>query len=90
MKISCNKLWKLLIDKGINRRELRCLSGISTTSITKMGKGENITTDVLIKICKALNCGVNDIMGTVDVIHDTTRKDCKKMRLFCSPISGIK
>lgn len=53
---SYNKLWKLLIDKNMNKKQLRELSGISTTSMAKLGKGENVTTDVLLKICKALSC----------------------------------
>ena len=52
----------MLIDKGVNRKDLKRLSGISTTSIAKLGKGENITTDVLLKICTALKCDVTDIM----------------------------
>lgn len=60
--ISYKKLWKLLIDKNMNKRDLKRVSGVSTTSIAKLGKGENITTDVLLKICKALDCGINDIM----------------------------
>jgi DNA-binding Xre family transcriptional regulator len=66
MKMSYNKLWKLLIDKGMNRKDLKRVSGISTTSIAKMGKGENITTDVLIKICKALDCNTDDIMEVIE------------------------
>lgn len=62
MIISYNKLWKLLIDKNMNKRELKQLSGVSTASIAKLGKGENITTDVLLKICKALDCDITDIM----------------------------
>lgn len=62
MIISYNKLWKLLIDKNMNKRELKQISGVSTASIAKLGKGENITTDVLLKICKALHCDVSDIM----------------------------
>lgn len=62
MSISYNKLWKLLIDKKMNRQDLRKISGISTASIAKLGKGENITTDVLLKICTALNCDITDIM----------------------------
>ena len=62
MGISYNKLWKLLIDKGMNKQDLKEQSGISTTSIAKLGKGENITTDVLLKICRALDCDVCDIM----------------------------
>ena len=64
--ISYNKLWKLLIDKKMNKRDLKRVSGISTTSIAKLGKGENITTDVLLKICNALECGINDIMDMED------------------------
>jgi len=62
MSISYNKLWKLLIDKGMKKQDLQQLSGISTTSIAKLGKGENITTGVLLKICRALNCDIADIM----------------------------
>jgi len=62
MKLSYNKLWKLLIDKKMNKQDLRRVSGISTASIAKLGKGENITTDILIKICEALNCDITDIM----------------------------
>ena len=60
--ISYNKLWKLLIDKKMNRKDLRLASGVSTVVIAKLGKGENVTTDVLIKICDALQCDIADIM----------------------------
>lgn len=60
--ISYNKLWKLLIDKGINKKELIKLSGVSSSSIAKMTKCQNVTTDVLCKICKALTCDFKDIM----------------------------
>ena len=62
MAISYNKLWKLLIDKKMNKQDLKNAAGVSTASIAKLGKGENITTDVLLKICKALDCDVSDIM----------------------------
>jgi putative transcriptional regulator len=62
MRFSYNKLWKLLIDKGMNKKELREVTGLSTTAIAKLGKGENVTTDVLLRICKALECDVCDIM----------------------------
>ena len=62
MAISYNKLWKLLIDKNMNKQDLKRVSGISTASIAKLGKGENITTDVLLKVCKALDCDIVDIM----------------------------
>lgn len=60
--ISYSKLWKLLIDKKMNKQDLRRAAGISTASIAKLGKGENITTDVLLKICKSLDCNITDIM----------------------------
>jgi DNA-binding Xre family transcriptional regulator len=62
MVISYNKLWKLLIDKKMNRRDLKEATGISTATIAKLGKGENVTTDSLLKICKALDCDISDIM----------------------------
>lgn len=65
MRISYNPLWKMLIDKGMNKKELRELSGISTASMAKLGKGENITTDVLLRICAALNCQISDILETL-------------------------
>ena len=66
MRISYNKLWKLLIDKNMNKQDLRDASGVSAASIAKLGKGENITTDVLLKICESINCRLEDIMETVD------------------------
>lgn len=65
LKLSYNKLWKLLIDKNLNKQDLIKLAGISSATIAKLGKGENVTTDVLIKICKALNSSVEDILETV-------------------------
>ena len=66
MKISYNKLWKMLIDKNMNKNDLKDLAGVSSASIAKLGKGDNITTDVLIKICEALGCRLEDIMETVE------------------------
>lgn len=65
MHLSYNKLWKLLIDKNMNKQELRKVSGISSASIAKLGKGANITTDVLLRICKALDCDLYDIVELV-------------------------
>ncbi len=65
MKISYNKLWKLLIDKNLKRKDLQEMAEISSASIAKLGKGENITTDVLLKICTALDCTLEDIMETI-------------------------
>ena len=65
MKISYNKLWKMLIDKNMNKHDLKELAGVSSASIAKLGKGENLTTDVLLKICEALKCNINEIVETV-------------------------
>ncbi len=66
MRISYNKLWKMLIDKNMTKMQLKDAAGISAASIAKLGKGSNITTDVLLKICKTLNCHIEDILETVD------------------------
>ena len=62
MAISYNKLWKLLIDKKMNKQDLRIAAGVSTSVVAKLGKSENVTTDILLKICKALECDIADIM----------------------------
>jgi len=64
--ISYDKLWKKLIDKKWNRTKLKEESGISTASLAKLGKNANITTDVLVKICNALDCDFSDIMEMVE------------------------
>lgn len=60
-----NRLWKLLIDRGIQKQELQKMSEVSAASIAKMGRCENVTTDVLLRICEALDCNVEDIMERV-------------------------
>ena len=65
MHISYNKLWKLLIDKGMNKQDLGKIANISPASIAKLGKGANVTTDVLLKICESLECNLEDIIETV-------------------------
>ena len=66
MRISYNKLWKMLIDKNMKKSYLKEKAGISSASIAKLGKGDNITTDVLLRICEALDCPLDDIMDTID------------------------
>ena len=66
MRISYNKLWKMLIDQNMNKRDLAEKSGVSTASIAKLSKGANITTDVLLKICEAMNCRIEDILESID------------------------
>ena len=62
MVISYKKLWKLLIDKDMRKEDLRLKAGISTNTMAKLGKNENVNTNMLVKICSALNCDIADIM----------------------------
>ncbi len=64
--ISYKKLWKLLIDKDLKKKDLVTLAGVSTYTINKLNRGDNVTTDVLQRICKALNCNIGDIMDIID------------------------
>ena len=66
MRISYNKLWKMLIDKEMKKSDLKEQAGISSASLAKLGKGENIITDVLLKLCESMDCHLEDIMETVD------------------------
>ena len=66
MSASYKKLWKLLIDKDMLKKELAEKADISTFTISKMSKGESVTTDTLVKICKALDCNLDDIMELVE------------------------
>ena len=66
MAISYNKLWKLLIDKKMTKTELRLAADISTTTLAKLGKNENVSTDMLVKICYALKCDIADIMEIIE------------------------
>ena len=65
MGVSYNRLWKMLIDKNMKKKDLQKLAGISSASITKLGKNENVNTDILQKICSALECDISDIMEMV-------------------------
>lgn len=65
MAVSYKKLWKLLIDKDMKKKDLQALAGISWASVTKMSKGENVSMEVLLKVCKALNCNIGDIMDVM-------------------------
>ena len=65
LSISYNKLWKLLIDRGMRKKDLQQVSGVSAASIAKLGRNGNVTTEVLLKVCKALECDISDIMEIV-------------------------
>lgn len=62
MAVSYNKLWKILIDKGMNKTQLCEKAKISTNAMAKLGRNEDVRVDVLTKICVALDCGMDDIM----------------------------
>ena len=68
-EFSYNRLWKLLIDRNIKKGELQEISEVSAASIAKMGRCENVTTDVLLRICKALDCNIEDIMERIPIEH---------------------
>ena len=65
MIISYKKLWKLLIDRDLKKKDLREMAGISPSTIAKIGRNENINTEVLIKICRALDCDLKEIMELI-------------------------
>ena len=65
MSVSYKKLWKLLIDRDMKKKDLMAIANISATSISKLNRGENIQTDILVKICNALRCDVADIMEII-------------------------
>lgn len=75
MHISYNKLWKLLIDKGMNKKDLGKIANISPVFIAKLGKGANVTTDVLLKICEALECNLEDIIEIVKENNNNNNKE---------------
>ena len=66
MAVSYKKLWKLLIDKDMKKKDLEAAAEISNYTITKMNRGENVTVEVIGKICKALNCTPDEIMEFID------------------------
>lgn len=70
MTVSYKKLWKLLIDKDMMKKDLQVAAGISWASVTKMSKGENVSMEVLMKVCKALECDVSDIIEFVEKVDN--------------------
>lgn len=65
MSVCYNKLWKLLIDKNMKKKDLRLATGITTTALAKLGRNENVSTEILVKICKVLNCDISDIVEII-------------------------
>ncbi len=73
MEVCYKKLWKILIDKGMKKKDLREMAGISWASVTKLSKGEPVSMEVLMKICKALGCDIGDIMELIPEANETTK-----------------
>ena len=73
-QFSYNPLWKMLIDRGLKKRELQEMSEVSATSLAKLGRNENVTTEVLLRICESLDCDIQDIMERIPIKHDETAK----------------
>lgn len=65
MSISYNKLWKLLIDKGMLKKDLMATTKITASTMAKMGKNEPVSLEVLVRICKVLECNIGDIMDVI-------------------------
>ena len=70
MEISYKKLWKLLIDRDMKKKDLQANAGISWATVTKLSKGETVSMEVLMKICKTLDCNIGDIMDLVSVENE--------------------
>lgn len=66
MTVSYKRLWKLLIDKDMKKKDLRIATGITTTALAKLGKNEHVSTEILARICKVLNCDIGDIVEVVN------------------------
>lgn len=74
MKVSYKKLWKLLIDKDMLKKDLQSSAGISWASVTKLSKGEPVSMEVLMKVCKSLGCDVGDIMEFLPTDDDESEQ----------------
>ena len=75
METSYKKLWKILIDRDMSKTDLRLKAGISTMALAKLGKNENVSMDVLKKICRALGCNIGDIMDLIPEQSDSETKN---------------
>lgn len=73
MEVSCKKLWKVLMDKDMKKKDLQAKAGISWASITKMSKGETVSMDVLIKVCKTLECNIGDVIDLIPIERDESK-----------------
>lgn len=70
MAVSYNKLWKLLIDKNMTKTELRQMADLGTSTLAKLGKAQQVSMDVMLRICGVLNCNISDVM---DFVHEDNK-----------------
>ena len=70
VEVSYKKLWKLLIDKDMKKKDLQQQAGVSWSSVTKLSKGETVSMEVMMKVCKALNCDIGDVMELIPTPDD--------------------
>lgn len=73
MEVSYKKLWKILLDKDMKKKDLQAAAGISWASVTKLSKGETVSLEVLMKICKVLGCDIGDIMELIPEADEATK-----------------
>lgn len=72
VEVSYKKLWKILIDKDMKKKDLQAAAGISWASVAKLSKGETVSMEVLMKVCKTLNCDIGDIMELIPTEENET------------------
>ena len=75
MEVSFKKLWKMLIDKDMKKKDLQASAGISWASVTKLSKNENVSMEVLMKVCQAMNCDIGDIMELIPTEDDPKQNE---------------
>ena len=73
MEVSYKKLWKILIDRDMKKKDLQAKAGISWVSVTKLSKGETVSMEVLMKVCKTLNCDIGDIVELIPTEKDVIK-----------------
>lgn len=75
MQLSYKKLWKLLIDRDLKKKDLSEIANVSSTCIAKLGRNENVNTNILVKICAALECDISDIVELTESTSEDGGKD---------------
>ena len=73
MEVSYKKLWKILIDRAMTTKDVQAKAGLSWSSVTKLSKGETVSMEVLMKVCKTLNCDIGDIMELIPTGKDVIK-----------------